>query len=134
VDRFTATFLGSPQINLIRGQLEATDQGLTFTNQTLTLNLPSSILKKTFTGTREVDFAVRAENAELAETKPVHLNLPVDFSEATGADIYINGTINSAVFTVRLAKSANVLGRKNLPIHLHLDQSFIFDASSGERL
>lgn len=134
VDRFTATFLGSPQINLVRGQLETTDDGLLFSNDSMSLNLPSGILKKPFTGTCEVDFAVRAENAELADNKPIHLNLPVDFSEATGADIYINGKLNSAVFTVRLAKSANVLGHDILPIHLHLEQTFIFDAATGARL
>src|SRR6218665_1370266 len=65
-NRFAATFIGSPQINLMRGTLSPGPDGPRFVGSGMDLVLPLSILKSPPTEAIEVELGLRPESGTLA--------------------------------------------------------------------
>ncbi len=130
---FAATFIGSPQINLLPGEVEATADGARFTSGSLVLDLPQTILRSAFTGRRPAQFGIRAESVLAGDTN-AHLHLPVTYVEATGADLFVNGRLGETDLVFRLPKLHAARSGETLPLSLDLSQGFLFDSATGERL
>src|SRR6218665_3039601 len=64
--RFAATFIGSPQINLMRGMLTPDGNGARFVGTGMDLLLPASVLNGPITGAVEVELGLRPESGALA--------------------------------------------------------------------
>ena len=128
VNRFAATFIGAPAINLIKGELA---DGR-FRGGGLDVAIPDGAMSGTMTGT--VEIGLRAENARIAGDADAHHIIAVDYVEPTGADLYVNGKADGQDVVIRVERTARVSPGDKLPVRWQLEQSLIFDAQSGMRL
>ncbi|TVQ38789.1 MAG: sn-glycerol-3-phosphate ABC transporter ATP-binding protein UgpC [Geminicoccaceae bacterium] len=129
--RYVATFIGSPRMNLLDGQLDT--DGLTFQGQGLTLRLPQP--RPAWAG-RPLTLGIRPEHVHPAQGEgEVTFRLPVRVVERLGADQIVFGDLEGGgTFLVRL------------PGHLTIDEGHVlqlaadpqslhpFDAQNGRRL
>ena len=128
VNRFAATFIGSPAINLIKGELT----GGRFTGGGMDVAIPAGVMERA--GGGAVEFGLRAENARIASDAEAHHIMVVDYVEPTGADLYVNGKAGGQEIVIRVERTAKVSAGDKLPVRWQLEQGLIFDGQTGVRL
>jgi multiple sugar transport system ATP-binding protein len=130
VNRFAATFIGSPAINLIKGELTADGR---FRGAGLDVAIPEGVLDAAASA-RPVELGVRSETARIARDGDAQQTIDVDYIEPTGADLYVNGKAQGQDVVVRDERTEKIKPGDKLPVRWQLDQALIFDAASGDRL
>ncbi len=130
VNRFAATFIGSPAINLIKGELTADGR---FTGGGLSVALPAGVLDGAASA-RPVELGLRSENARIAPPSNAHHTIDVDYIEPTGADLYVNGKSEGQEIVVRVERTERIKPGDKLPIRWQLEQGIVLDAQTGDRL
>jgi multiple sugar transport system ATP-binding protein len=133
VNRFAATFIGTPEINLIRGRLETSGAARRFVADGMPLDLPPGIFSAA-PGDGEAEFAIRPESVRLASAEEAHCTVTVDYAEPTGSDIFVNGSIGRQPVIVRVERETTVAPGDRLPIRWQLDAASLFDVKTGNRL
>ena len=128
VNRFAATFIGSPAINLIRGEMA----NGRFIGGGMDVVVPPDAIGKPANGA--VELGLRSENARITGETDAHQIITVDYVEPTGADLYVNGKAGDQDVVIRVERTARVSAGDKLPIRWQLEQGLIFDAESGMRL
>ena len=128
VNRFAATFIGSPAINLIRGEMA----NGRFIGGGMDVMVPPDAIGKPANGV--VELGLRSENARITGETDAHQIITVDYVEPTGADLYVNGKAGDQDVVIRVERTARVSAGDKLPIRWQLEQGLIFDAESGMRL
>jgi len=131
--KFTATFIGSPEINLMPGRLEPSAEGSIFTGAGMRVTLPRSIFDTEITAPVEVELGLRPESARLAEGTG-HQSVTVDYAEPTGADLFINGHIEGTSIVARLDRALQVSPGDQIALEWRLADASVFDKASGNRL
>jgi len=134
VNRFAATFIGSPQINLFKGDIAPHGKGLRFTADGVSLDLPRSVLRSKIDGKRQVELGIRAENATVAEAGKANILLGVDYIEQTGSDVFIYGAIGGQSACFRVHRRTSFENGKQIPLMLDPETVMLFDLTSGERV
>jgi len=124
---FVATFVGSPQMNLISGELSSSNAGIEFNGA---FNLP---LGKRFTipdKSPAVQVGIRPENiAVVSEDGPNILSGIVVMKELVGADIFLNfETDDDVALKVRVPGSFHVQEGEQVLIEINADSAHLFDA------
>jgi multiple sugar transport system ATP-binding protein len=130
VNRFAATFIGSPAINLIKGELTADGR---FVGGGLDVAIPAGVLDGAASA-RPAELGLRAESARIARDGDAHQTIDVDYVEPTGADLYVNGKAQGQDVVVRVERTERIGAGDKLPVRWQLDQALVFDTSSGDRL
>ena len=130
VNRFAATFIGSPGINLIKGEL--TPEGR-FTGGGLDVVLPPGVVEAG-AAPRPVELGLRSENARIAPAGEAHQTIEVDYLEPTGADLFVNGRSGGQEIVVRVERAAKIAAGDTLPVRWQLEAGLVFDATTGVRL
>jgi sn-glycerol 3-phosphate transport system ATP-binding protein len=121
---FVAGFIGSPPMNLLKGEAD----GSRFTVGGQTLPLPRAAPRA-----GALLLGVRPEHADIDPAGP--WNLTVDVQEMLGAERLVYGRIGSEAFTLRIdgtlpaPKAGEVMRLAVAPEHVHW-----FDAQSGVRV
>lgn len=133
VNRFAATFIGFPQINLMPGRLTPEASGTRFVGSGMDVLLPASIFSGPVTGPVEVELGLRPEGGALA-TGDAHQSLTVDYVEPTGADLYVNGHVDGRSTVIRLDRATTVAPGDQLPVRWRLADASVFALASGQRL
>ena len=131
-NRFVATFVGSPPMNLFDGRLRASDGGLRFDGP---IGVPVPAANRVELADDAVTLGVRPEEMVLVpEASAEAIPAVVELVEFVGADAYLTATLDSgAVVMVRVdAETSSVAGER---VHLALvpGTARIFD-SSGDRV
>jgi ABC-type sugar transport system ATPase subunit len=130
VNRFAATFMGSPAINLFRGELARDGR---FRGPAMDVLLPASVfLGRPMPG--PVDLGFRSENGVVSNSIDAHMSLKVDYVEPTGADVYINGKVGDQDVVTRAGRAQKTNPGETLPIQWQLDSALVFDALTGTRV
>ncbi|RYE08644.1 MAG: ABC transporter ATP-binding protein [Hyphomicrobiales bacterium] len=133
-NRFAATFIGFPQINLTPGRLTPeANGGARFAGAGMDLLLPATAFGAPVTAPVEVELGLRPESGSLASGTP-HQSITVDYVEPTGADLYVNGKVEGRDTVVRLDRSSGVAPGDKVPVQWRLSDASIFDLKSGVRL
>ncbi len=123
---FVASFVGSPPMNLIRGNAD----GSRFTAGGQTLMLPAAAPR-----TGELVLGLRPEHAELSPTGSAGWQLKVEALEMLGAERLVYGHVGDTLFTVRVdatrepPKVGDTVSLVTRPKHLHW-----FDAATTQRV
>jgi multiple sugar transport system ATP-binding protein len=130
VNRFAATFIGSPAINLIKGELSADGR---FRGGGLDVALPPGVLDGA-PSARTVELGLRSENARVAGPADAQQVIEVDYVEPTGADLFVNGRAGGQDVVARVERTAKVAAGDKLPVRWQLDAGLVFDAETGIRL
>ena len=128
VNRFAATFIGSPAINLVAGELS---DGR-FRGGGMDLAIPPGVMSVGSSGA--VELGLRSENARMTNEADAHQIITVDYVEPTGADLYVNGTSGGQAIVARVERTARVGAGDMLPVRWQLDQALVFDTTTGTRL
>ncbi len=119
---FVASFIGSPAMNLVEGQIE----GGTFTSHDMSV----SGLASTHTGAVTLGF--RAEDASLADAGQV--TAPVYSLELLGEATMINYKVGSALVSVKAGKEFRANIGEPVTTHIPASICHLFDTATGERI
>jgi sn-glycerol 3-phosphate transport system ATP-binding protein len=123
---FVASFIGSPPMNLIKGQAE----GQRFTAAGQTLALPAAAPRS-----GELILGLRPEHTALVRNVGTGWQLKIEALEMLGAERLVYGRLGDTLFTVRLdatvepPKVGEVVSLQAAPEQLHW-----FDASTTKRI
>jgi sn-glycerol 3-phosphate transport system ATP-binding protein len=123
---FVASFIGSPPMNLIKGQADSSR----FTAGGQSLALPAAAPRS-----GELILGLRPEHTELSQNGSGGWPLKVEALEMLGAERLVYGRVGETLFTVRLdatlppPKVGDVVALTTTPEHLHW-----FDAATTKRV
>jgi multiple sugar transport system ATP-binding protein len=130
---FVAGFVGSPQMNFIKGRLENTGEGLSFLADDRRLSLSGYPFAAAPSAGQEVVLGVRPEHLEIA-SNGIWPGFTVDIVEPMGADTVIWCSDPVGSVQVRTTGSRKAAPGDSLTLHVDPTQVSLFAADSGERL
>jgi multiple sugar transport system ATP-binding protein len=130
---FVAGFVGSPQMNFIKGRLENTGEGLSFLAGDRRLSLSGYQFAAAPSAGQEVVLGVRPEHLEIA-SNGIWPDFKVDIVEPMGADTVIWCSDGGGSVQVRTTGSRKAARGENLTLHVDSTQVSLFSAETGERL
>jgi multiple sugar transport system ATP-binding protein len=130
---FVAGFVGSPQMNFIKGRLENTGEGLSFLSGDRRLALSAYQFATAPSAGQEVVLGVRPEHLGIASngTWP---GFKVDIVEPMGADTIIWCSDPVGSVQVRTTGSRRATPGESLTLDVDPTQVSLFSAETGERL
>jgi len=134
VNRFAATFVGSPAINLLPGTVTPGSGGARFAGAGMDVVLPGAVLDRTPAAPLEVELGLRPESATAATDEQAQQVLAVDYVEPTGADLFVNGRVGKLEVVVRMDRALSVATGDRLPIRWRLEDASVFDKATGARV
>ena len=124
---FTSTFIGTPQINLIKGELKKKDSKWSFTSKGIKLNIEKSHYQYSKFKEGPIIFGIRPEdihNSDFSDIKDDNMiNVQIRFFEYLGSEMNIYFSIESDNLTARFNK---IIDTDKLD-----SVSLIFDVNKG---
>jgi ABC-type sugar transport system ATPase subunit len=130
-NRFVATFVGSPPMNLFTGRLVSDGDGRRFDGE-VAVALPQPGRISIPDG--EVTLGVRAEKVDIvAEGEPGAIPAVVELVESVGADQYVAVSIGSAAAVIRVGADVPVTDGGRVHLRLAPGGIHLFDAA-GDRV
>lgn len=130
---FVAGFVGSPQMNFIKGKLENTGSGTIFVSGQRRLPLQDYEFTGNPTSGQEVVLGVRPEHLEIVEVG-AWSGFRVDIIEPMGADTVIWCSDNDGSLQVRTSGNTKASVGEHLALGIDAALVSLFDSHSGERL
>ncbi len=126
---FVAGFIGSPSMNLIDGQMDATGQSVTLPDGS-TITLPTS-----HAAGKAVKLGIRPEHFGLGEGEnqvPLHVRVV----EQLGADTLVHGTLGDTTVPIvlRLEGVQSLQAGGVVQLHIPQDALHVFDGETGKRV
>ncbi len=132
LNRFVAGFLGSPPMNFLRGELQDTARGVTFSSGKLDLVLPAHLAERLKGyGNTKVDFGIRPERICLGAGGELNLRGKVTVIEALGGEQLIHLEVGDQVLIAKVDARERVSVGDTLDISLACEYVHVFEASSG---
>jgi len=126
---FVASFLGSPQINLVEGLLETHEAGALFVRGGLRVPLVDACLAGQ--GGREVLLGVRPEDLRVGGND---LEAAAELVSPLGSEQYVNARLGDIELVLRVDKDVTVSTGDRLPLGLNPRSLHVFDKQTGESL
>ncbi|KTQ98448.1 glycerol-3-phosphate ABC transporter ATP-binding protein [Aureimonas ureilytica] len=129
--RFVASFIGSPPMTLLPGELEA-DDAFRLTNG---YRLPLPVGSRVGLGSKRVEIGIRPEHAILTRRgAPGSADAVVDFIEELGASRVVYAELGGVLFAVTATEALSVAPGDAIGLLLPADRLHAFDAGSGARI
>lgn len=128
-DTFVASFIGSPAMNIFKGNIVADKKALIFKGEDFSLhvkNIPPDLKNK------PVEIGIRPEDIEISSGAENELKTKIEIVSNVGSEKYIYARIGSATLTARTKKDDNFKSGKELPLSIHPSKLHIF--YNGKRL
>ena len=123
---FVAGFIGSPSMNLMKADLDASGEAVILPSGTVKLQTPA-----TSHAGKTVTFGIRPEHI----SEGGEHNLTVGIVEQLGADTLVHGTLDGgAEMVVRLNGIRELPMGTKLPVSFAADVIHIFDGETGKRI
>jgi sn-glycerol 3-phosphate transport system ATP-binding protein len=120
---FVASFIGSPAMNLIKGEIEGGN---------LQIGLYRIALGDRAPVEGPVTVGLRAEDLKLAGVGEDAMLFQVDYVEELGAQRLVHGTIESQALTIALSPETPLSG--DLAVTIAVDRLHFFSTETGKRL
>jgi multiple sugar transport system ATP-binding protein len=133
---FVAGFIGSPQMNFIKGTIEVSDGFYYFSNKRMRLLLPEncvSRLERKFGAVRNVILGVRPEHISLCRGRiddPSFLPGIVQMTEETGADSYVYIQLGHIRLIVRTEPVTRYETDEIVSVGLQMNKIHFFDETT----
>lgn len=129
VNKFVASFIGTPQMNFFEGVLEKIDTGLIFKNDYLTLNIPSSLNIDSTYINKEVILGIRPKAIDIVENSSIKGE--VSISEQLGDEALIYFKLGSEKeFVSSMQTFSNYEVGQTIYIDINLEHASLFDKES----
>jgi sn-glycerol 3-phosphate transport system ATP-binding protein/multiple sugar transport system ATP-binding protein len=135
--KFVATFLGSPQMNLLDATLRKTEGGIWSAEAPgVTVAVDPGRFGNALADGRAVTLGMRPHDLLPATNGGVSLRLGVDLVEALGFEAIAHGNVGKTKFVARLdaADAKRVRANDDLPLVIASDRVHLFDPKSGAAL
>jgi multiple sugar transport system ATP-binding protein len=126
---FVASFLGSPQINLIEGRLDAQGAGASFVRGSLRVPLFDASL--TSQSGREVVLGVRPEDLRVGGGD---LEAAAELVSPLGSEQYVNVRLDDIELVLRVDKDVTVSTGDRLRLGVDPRRLHVFDKQTGQAL
>jgi multiple sugar transport system ATP-binding protein len=130
---FVAGFVGSPQMNFIKGRIEGSGGVPEFVSGKRRLPLSGYQFSSKAAPGQEVVLGVRPEHLEIAQTG-TWSNFTIDIVEPMGADMVIWCSDGEGSIQVRTSGSKKASPGQSLGLGVDAGQVSLFAADTGERL
>jgi multiple sugar transport system ATP-binding protein len=134
LNTFVATFIGSPAMNLIDGEVVRVGEVLTHSSAICTVSLPSTAAQpqsiRVVLGIRPEQF----ERTPVRKGTPGALTGMVTLVEPLGSDLFVTLDCDSTAITARLDPETNARVGDYLTLRPAALTAHLFDASDGQRI
>jgi len=139
-NRFVASFIGTPPMNFLDGQLEREGEDLWFTNGTTRLRLPASFVssvepsigKKAVLGVRPENIRERANGDE--PDAGTALKATVNVLEPLGDEIIVYLRVGGSDLIAKLDAHSELRLNQEVEMVLNMGQAHVFDDDTGANL
>lgn len=129
---FVATFVGSPQMNLFKGNVTVSDDGFRFDGP---FNMPLDRRLNSLSDGQVVSLGIRSEDMSItADSGPDTITGQISLVEPVGSDTYLNVNLTEHVyFKVRVSSSSSYREGERVRLKVAPENVHLFDAE-GWRL
>ncbi|MCD9026173.1 ABC transporter ATP-binding protein [Cohnella silvisoli] len=142
VNLFVAGFIGSPQMNLVKGSITRQDGVNYFVNKRLKLPIPiehAVYLKNNDFRQRQVVLGIRPEQmtvvtGENRGNEQWTVNAVVELMELMGADTFVYVSLGDNQLIVRMEAHTEVRVGDNVQVQFNMNKSHFFDQNTGGSL
>ncbi len=136
INRFVASFVGSPAMNFLSGALAVDNHPLLRTVDGTEVRLTGYRFKEEPSPGRKIDLGIRPEQIHLDSALPDSSALPLKLAlvEPMGADSLLWGLVGEEQISVRVGPDETHRTGDKIDVHFQPAAASIFDAESGERL
>ena len=128
--RFVASFIGSPAMNLLDGQMDETGTRFVLANG---MQLPLPGMRREFAG-RRMTLGIRPEHIALSSQAENGVPMVVDTLEILGADNLAHGRFGEQKMVVRLPHQLRPNAGTTLWLHLPDEHLHLFEGETGLRV
>ena len=139
---FVASFIGSPEMNIVNAQLKPGDNGVTVELGGQVLRLPASRAAQLNSGSGAVQFGLRPEHVS-AGPRPQGDSVPVEgtlrFAEHMGSEVFVHFTVGDNAMSARVPADElhglqdKARGAAHV-FHFQMQRAHLFEAQSGVSL
>jgi multiple sugar transport system ATP-binding protein len=130
---FVAGFIGSPQMNLVKGRLEGEGDGIAFVSGNRRLPLKEYAFSVRPEAGQEVVLGIRPEHLDAGATG-IWSDFTVDIVEPMGADTIVWCGDGRETLQVRTSGNRKLSAGERVSLGIDLTEVSVFAAQSGERL
>jgi multiple sugar transport system ATP-binding protein len=130
---FVAGFVGSPQMNFVKGIIANTGEGLSFLAGDRRLSLSHYAFTQHPVPGQDVILGIRPEHLEISGSG-TWSEFKVDIVEPMGADTIIWCSDSFGPLQVRTSGTRKATPGESLALHVDPSQISLFDSGTGERL
>jgi multiple sugar transport system ATP-binding protein len=134
VNRFVATFVGSPAMNFVPGRIELGADGPLFHAASLRLKLPHYPFVQRPADSIPAELGIRPEHIILAPDAADAQDVSVEMSEPMGSDLLAWTRLGDLPLSIRLPAETQLSPGDRLRIQLPEHRLNLFDATNGARL
>ena len=136
---FVADFIGSPSMNLIKGNLKQNTDNVSFIAEGSNLEIPIKhydFKKKSELGNKEVYFGIRPEHIYFKKLNEddLEINLSADLSEYIGHEQIVTFNYSNQEILAKFPSTIKVELNKETKLYFDLTQVSLFDSKSEERI
>lgn len=139
---FVASFIGSPEMNIVDASLQAAPSGLAVRVGEALLPLPADKAQRLHGGSAAVRFGLRPEHIALtprAQGDSTAVAARLRFTEHMGSEVYVHAELGSLPLSARIPaeQAASLQGLQRgdeLSLHLQMSACHLFDAGDGRNL
>ena len=134
VNRFVATFVGSPAMNFLPGRIALGADGPAFHSPALSVSLAAYPFMRAPVDAAPVELGVRPEHVVLAPDAGDGQEVSVEMTEPMGSDLLAWTRAGDLPLSIRLPAETKLAPGDRLRILLPEHRLSLFDAANGERL
>jgi len=136
---FVADFIGSPSMNLIKGNLKQSADNISFIAEGSNLEIPIKhydFKNKSELSNNEVYFGIRPEHIYFKKLNEddLEINLRADLSEYIGHEQIVTFNFSNQEILAKFPSTINVELNKETKLYIDLTQVSLFDSKSEERI
>ncbi len=136
---FVADFIGSPSMNLIKGNLNQNSDNVSFIAEGSNLEIPIKhydFKNKSELSNNEVYFGIRPEHIYFKKLNEddLEINLRADLSEYIGHEQIVTFNFSNQEILAKFPSTINVELNKETKLYVDLTQVSLFDSKNEERI
>ncbi|WP_291296776.1 ABC transporter ATP-binding protein [Elioraea sp.] len=134
LNRFVASFVGTPAINFIDGRISATGDGLAFVGDGLVFPIADQVGGAESGGGRPVVAGIRPEDVTIGGGQPGQGDAEVLVVEPLGHETLVVLRVGTSQVVARAPARSDVTPGQRLPFSINRQRVHLFDAATGDRL
>ena len=134
---FTSMFIGSPQINLFKGELKQKKSGWVFVSNELNIQIKNTHYQYPKLKDKQVTFGIRSEDIHVSSFSDINdasntFLSKVEFVEDLGSEMNVYLSTKSHSFTARFNRRVDEEPKDSISVVFDVGQGHFFDIDNGD--